>query len=193
MGLLELPKELRDHIFSYILIKPQNTITMLSNSHCFQSEVSASQPTISKVNKQLRAETLPIFYSSNTFLAELSDPEDLTTAKNWLAALGDRNIRHLRHLILSGWTNIEHHEPGMQTTWRYRYVRMVFDLREGVLELEKERWAESQMSPMPCAMWWIDELMHSFREMMAAKGKDRFTAEDLRGLMEGFHGFCASV
>lgn len=187
-GLLDLPKELRDQIVSSILIKPQNTITMLSNSHCFQSEVSASQPAISKVSKQLRAETLPIFYSSNLFLAELSDPADLATAKNWLAAIGDGNVRHLRHLVLSGWTKVERHEHG-RLGWQYRYIRLVFDLRDGQLMLENDQDAET---PTPSMTWGIDGLKQSFRAMVAAKAGRRFTAEEVGELMEEFHALCAA-
>lgn len=189
MGLLDLPKELRDHICSYLLIKPQNTITMLSNAACFQSEVSASQPTITKVSQQLRAETLPIFYSSNVFLAELTHSEDLAIAKSWLAALGDRNVRHLRHLVLSGWTSVEDYAAGRQM-WRMRYVQMKFDLRDGKLELENDRGVES---PTPSVMWCIDALMQSFREMVEARGGERFTARQVEELMEEFHGLCASA
>lgn len=187
-GLLDLPKELRDQIVSSILIKPQNTITMLSNSHCFQSEVSASQPTISMVSKQLRAEALPIFYSSNHFLAELSNPDDLATARNWLAAIGDGNVRHLRHLVLSGWTKVERHEQG-RPGHQHLYIRLVFDLRDGQLILENDRGMETTT---PSAMWCIDGLKQAFRETFAAKSGRRFTAEEVGELMEKFHALCAA-
>lgn len=188
MGLLNLPRELRDEILSYILIKPQNTITMLSNSYCYRSEVSASQPAVSKVSKQLRAETLPVFYNSNVFLAELSDPDDLRTAKSWLSAIGASNVEHLRHLVLSGWTKVDHYAGGRQG-WLYRYVRVVFDLREGEIVLENDHGVES---PTPTVMWHIDGLKHSFREMTEAKKGERFTASEVEELMEEFHDFCAS-
>ena len=183
MTLVDLPKELRDEIFSHLLLKPQNTITMLSNSHCFRSEISAAQPTISRVCKQLRAETLPIFYSSNRFLAELGDPEDLATAKNWLLAIGDENVRHLRHLVLSGWTRRARNEQG-SLSGMYRYVRLVFDLREGKLRLEEQQDLEKCA---PQVLRWVEGLKQCFREMVEAKGKERFTAGEVRRLMEEFH------
>lgn len=183
MGLLDLPEELRDEIFSHILLKPQNTITMLSNSHCFRSEVSAAQPTISQVCKQLRMETLPVFYGSNRFLAELGEAEDLETARNWLATIGDSNVRYLRHLVLSGWTRRAHDEQGRQVG-NYHYVRLVFDLREGKLRVEEQ---ENLARCAPGVRRWIDGLKDSFRRMVGAKGGETFTAGGVRRLMEEFH------
>lgn len=183
MGLLDLPKELRDAIFSHILLKPQNTITMLSNSHCFRSEVSAAQPTISQVSRQLRAETLPVFYGSNRFLAELGDPEDLDTAKNWLGAIGDQNVRFLRHLVLSGWTRKARNQDG-NLSGMYRYVRLVFDLREGRLRVGEEQDLEKCA---PGTLRWIDQLKQSFQAIVEAKGGERFRAVEVRRLMEEFH------
>ncbi|KAI7162892.1 hypothetical protein KC352_g26620, partial [Hortaea werneckii] len=86
------PQELRDEITAYLVLKPRDTvITMLSNHACHRSEVSAAQPNLARVNHQLRREILPQFYRSNHFLAEVSDPEDLATAKRWLDAIGDEN------------------------------------------------------------------------------------------------------
>ncbi|KAF2765570.1 hypothetical protein EJ03DRAFT_250063, partial [Teratosphaeria nubilosa] len=91
-GFLGLPIEIRDHIYELVVVRQQTTITMLSNFDCHRSEVSACQPAISMVNHQFRAETLPIFYSMNLFLAEVSDRTDLMIASRWLEAIGDDNV-----------------------------------------------------------------------------------------------------
>lgn len=189
MGLLDLPKELRDEIFSHLLLKPRNTITMLSNSHCFRSEVSAAQPALSQVSKQLRAETLPVFYGSNRFLAELGDAEDLETAKNWLVAIGDGNVRFLRHLVLSGWTRRAHNEQSQQVG-NYCYVRLIFDLREGKVRVEER---EDFAWRTPGILRWIDGLKDTFRRMVEAKKGDRFKAGEVMRLMEGFHQVLAEA
>lgn len=187
MGLMDLSQELRDYTFSFILIKPQNTITMLSNAHCFQSEVSASQPALSKVSKQLRAEALPIFYNSNVFLAEISDAEDLETAKNWLAAIGDENVRHLRHLVMSGWTKPEQSGNGRQG-FQYQYIRLMFDLREGKVGAG----IQSEAAP-PGAERYVEEMESSFRRAVDLKVGERWTADELGGLMERFNAICTSA
>lgn len=187
MGLMDLPQELRDYVFSFILIKPQNTITMLSNAHCFQSEVSASQPALSKVSKQVRAETLPNFYNSNVFLAEISDSEDLETAMNWLAAIGDENVRHLRHLVMTGWTRAEQSGSRRQG-FQYRYVRLVFDLREGEVRMGTEFEAVA-----PGAKRYVEEMESSFRRAVDLKGGERLTVNELGGLMERFNAICTSA
>ena len=106
-GLLALPAELREQIYGLIVAKPLNTITMLSNYDCFSSsEVSALQPAISHVCRQLRHETLATFYGRNVFLAEVSDGLDLRTALRWLNKIGEINVARLRHLVLCGWTRV---------------------------------------------------------------------------------------
>ena len=61
IGLLDLPPELREEIYSYLVVKPQAIVTVLDNYECINSESSAGQPPLAKVNKQLRAEVLPLF------------------------------------------------------------------------------------------------------------------------------------
>ena len=55
-GLLGLPPEIREQIYELVVVKDCNTITMLSNHDCHRSEISASQPVLSRVNRQLRDE-----------------------------------------------------------------------------------------------------------------------------------------
>ncbi|KAI7570489.1 hypothetical protein KC319_g2044 [Hortaea werneckii] len=129
---LGLPQELRDEIAAYLVLKPRDTvITMLSNHACHRSEVSAAQPALARVNHQLRREILPQFYGSNHFLAEVSDAEDLATAKRWLDAIGDENASCLCKLVLCGWTRV----PFGHMISR-RWVKVRLDLQRGSLELE---------------------------------------------------------
>lgn len=102
-GFLDLPQELRDEIYQYVLIKDHAVITLLSNEDC-KSQISAAQPPICYVSKQIRSEALPIFYRSNNFAAELADDEDLETLQNWFATIGKQNVKDLRVLSLSACT-----------------------------------------------------------------------------------------
>ncbi|RMY28979.1 hypothetical protein D0866_09028 [Hortaea werneckii] len=138
--LLGLPQELRDEISAYLVLKPRDTVvTMLSNYDCHRSEVSAAQPALARVNRQLRKEILPRFYGCNHFLAEVSDPEDLATAKRWLDAIGDENASFLCRLILCGWTRV----PFGHMISR-RWVKVGLDLQRGTLELEPSKTGDEQ-------------------------------------------------
>ncbi|KAF2170637.1 hypothetical protein M409DRAFT_19452 [Zasmidium cellare ATCC 36951] len=187
---LGLPQELRDLILAHILIKPTNTITMLPNFTCHANEISALQPPVSQVNRQLRHETLPVFYSANTFTAQLDNAVDLDIALAWLTAIGDDNISHLRKIILCGWTRVPF---GRMIT--KRFLRVVLDLKAGSLEMEsmegdygssdyglKEDGLEIKKS--------VEELKAVFGKMVKARGGRAFDERSLMELMLGFHGLC---
>ncbi|CAK3967062.1 unnamed protein product [Lecanosticta acicola] len=189
--LLGLPRELRDLILEYILLKPTNTITMLMNFGCYANEVSARPPEICAVNRQLRAEALPAFYSGNTFTAQLDNEEDLETAKDWLSAIGDANVQHLRRLALCGWTR----EPCGQQMLSRRWVKVVFDLKEGALEVEGKdggRWGRQsdgyhQKRPESKA---IEGLKVAFRRLFDIFDGQPFDGDTVGDLMDGFNRLC---
>ena len=183
-GLLDLPPELRDQIYEYLVLKQRNTITMLPNYGSFQSPVSAAQPAICCVNRQIRAETLPMFYSNNLFLAEVSDSTDLAIAKNWLVVIGDENIRHLRRLALCGHTKVLFRAMTCRL-----WIRVVFDLKDGTLGIEGN---EAKVDEHSHVVKDAKELKAAYQKMVflrQGKGFDSFTLEML---MDGFNRLCTT-
>ncbi|KAI7198290.1 hypothetical protein D0869_06996 [Hortaea werneckii] len=189
---LGLPQELRDEISAYLVLKPRDTVvTMLSNYDCHRSEVSAAQPALARVNRQLRKEILPRFYGGNHFLAEVSDPEDLATAKRWLDAIGDENAGCLCRLILCGWTRV----PFGHMISR-RWVKVGLDLQRGSLELEPSKTGDEQQQH-PYVSKSIEGLRRSFERLAGgasggATQRCRFTVATLQYLLDGFHGLCVA-
>ena len=179
-GLLALPAELREQIYSLIVIKPRNTITMLSNHSIFASEISATQPALSHVNHQLRRETLDAFYGSNVFVAEVSDRTDLGTALRWLSAIGDVSVGRLRRLVLCGWTRVPFGHMMVR-----RWVKVSLDLRDGTIEFEDCETLPHRSSLMRA----IEDMRESFRALVAARDGG-FDAESLGRFMRGFHNMC---
>ena len=166
------------------MLKQKTTITMLPHYGCSQSLISAAQPALCCVNKQIRAETLPIFYSSNLFLAEVSDDTDLDIAKDWLAAIGIDNIRHLRRLALCGWTSVTFGHMNCRL-----WIRAVLDLKDGTMEVEGN---EAKVNQSSHVVKDAKQLKAAYQQMVAAReGKD-FDADALGGLMDGFHALCIS-
>lgn len=184
---LGLPQEIRDEIAAYLVLKPRDTVvTMLSNYDCHRSEVSAVQPALARVNHQLRKEILPQFYGGNHFLAEVSDPEDLATAKRWLDAIGDENASCLCRLVLCGWTRV----PFGHMISR-RWVKVGLDLQRGNLELEPSNTGDEQQHPYVSKS--IEGLRRSFERLAGASAttqRCRFTVAALQHLLDGFHGLC---
>ncbi|KAK3075615.1 hypothetical protein LTR53_000953 [Teratosphaeriaceae sp. CCFEE 6253] len=182
-GILSLPAELREQIYETMVGKLKNTITMLTNYDCFHSEVSASQPAISRVCHQLRHETLATFYSSNVFLAEVSDQADLETALRWLATIGESNVARLRHIALCGWTRVPFGHMMVR-----RWVRVVLDLKDGTIRFEDCETLPARSNLMRA----IEEMKESFGALVTARGGKRFDAKSLGGFLVGFHDMCAA-
>lgn len=75
--LLNLPAELRNAIYEYVLPKEEHAFWM---ADCYKRKV----PGILLANKQIRSEALPIFYQSNIWV-RISDL-DLSCPTHWLWA-----------------------------------------------------------------------------------------------------------
>jgi len=160
---------------------------MLSNYDCYSCEISACQPALSRVSHQLRNEVLPLFYSCNLFLAEVSDHEDLATAKRWLQAIGDANVSSLRRLVLCGWTRVPFGHMVAK-----RWVRIILNLKEGTIEVEAKSTEDGQHPQVTKA---ISDMKASFREMAEARRGPRgpwFDVDSVGDLMDGFHGLCTA-
>lgn len=180
-GLFKLPQELRDQIYGYVLLKSHATITMLPHYNSAQSLISAAQPALCCANKQLRAETLPVFYNINLFLAEISDEEDLNVAKNWIDTIGDENLGHVHRLALCGWT------MGLGVgTW----LRMVINLKDCTMEGEQNVMMSGPDRDPPSKGKKVVEFRKMFEQVVEAKGCRAWDAELLLRLMGGFNALC---
>lgn len=93
-SLLALPRELRDQIFLPLLVLDSDQATL------------PQQPTVTAINRQIRAETLPDYYRLNVISFQLDSRKWLAIAQAWLSAIGDSNVGYLRRLEFSGWRRI---------------------------------------------------------------------------------------
>jgi hypothetical protein len=67
---LDLPPELRNHVYRILLVKPAGERITLRGA-------DRAQPSLLRVNKQLRGETASIYYSENTFTFHIHDVNGL--------------------------------------------------------------------------------------------------------------------
>jgi hypothetical protein len=82
--LLSLPFELRAQIFHHALSHPPHLVTFRLDHVQAQYYTSATPlPALTRVNRQIRAETLPLFFQRNTFVLHAEEPKILD-AKAWL-------------------------------------------------------------------------------------------------------------
>ncbi|KAF2433905.1 hypothetical protein EJ08DRAFT_731070 [Tothia fuscella] len=99
-ALLKLPAELRSCIYEYALSLPENDqFTCLQPGSCYEStcqahETNPSTPPLTQVNRQLRKETLAMFYNSNVFRIDIRD------VGGWLNRLRKANITPPTRTIL---------------------------------------------------------------------------------------------
>ncbi|SMQ50791.1 unnamed protein product [Zymoseptoria tritici ST99CH_3D7] len=92
--LMDLPPELRCRIYEYcvVLDKP-----LAAPRSCRGDDSDyANQPAISRTMKQIRAETLPIFYKLNAFEFRLATSEDTRQFCQYIDNIGMRNRRLMR-------------------------------------------------------------------------------------------------
>ena len=66
--LLELPAEIRTYIFELAIRSDKTVVTFRSDDYQEDTLQEATQPSLTRANRQLRLETLPLFYSLNTFV-----------------------------------------------------------------------------------------------------------------------------
>ncbi|KAI7569872.1 hypothetical protein KC317_g2945, partial [Hortaea werneckii] len=94
--LLELPPELRDLIYEYTLQSSDSSnrmVTFKLDHYQRDTLTQAVQPPLLHLNRQIRQETLPLFYSTQLFILH-SEATKADDARRWLMC----NARHLRRL-----------------------------------------------------------------------------------------------
>ncbi|TKA75036.1 hypothetical protein B0A49_02183 [Cryomyces minteri] len=91
--ILKLPRELRDLFYRLFLI---SRMKILGIPHM----PALAQPPLTRVCRQIRNESLPIFYGGNTFRAFCDDPLTISAFGSWLRLIGNDNCALLRHVCM---------------------------------------------------------------------------------------------
>ncbi|KAF7198520.1 hypothetical protein HII31_00259 [Pseudocercospora fuligena] len=104
--LLDLPPELRNRIYEYVVVEEN----ILIPSICHHRERTyAVQPAITKVNRQIRDESLSVFYGCNKFEVHVHRC-DFDFFSEWMNTVGVSNRQRLRNIkfsLLDRWTCAE--------------------------------------------------------------------------------------
>lgn len=93
--LLALPPELRDLIFEYALTSSRPIVTFRLDTYQRDSFEEATQPALTRVNRQLRLETLSVFYACNAFVLH-TEGAKLDDAREWLCC-NEAYLKTMRH------------------------------------------------------------------------------------------------
>jgi hypothetical protein len=94
--LLELPAELRDAIYEFALTSSKPTVTFQLDKYQKDSYAQAIQPALTRVSRQIRAESLPVYYACNDFILH-TDPTKCIDARRWMECIS-AHILKLRRL-----------------------------------------------------------------------------------------------
>ncbi|KAL1637054.1 hypothetical protein SLS58_009494 [Diplodia intermedia] len=90
LPILELPGEIRNMIYSYVVDKSWHSTTW---------SVGGPLPSYVRVNRQMRAEMLPIYYGRLNVTMDLDRQERWEDARRWLLAVGD-SVRFLGNVTI---------------------------------------------------------------------------------------------
>jgi len=139
---LDLPPELRDHIYESAVY----TGTLYPSTRRESSSNQATQPPITRASRQLRKESLPLFYSTNSFAMhpccvhctcdrpnggsceKITGNVAASAFMKWFESIGYANIRHI-HKITVFW--------GPSPSRSYHIVDLVQDLTKRKLVAEE--------------------------------------------------------
>lgn len=84
--LLNLPPEIRDLIFEFALTSPKPVVSFRLDEYQRQSYQEAIQPSLTRVNCQIRKESLPIFYNINEIVLH-SENSKVNDTRQWLRCI----------------------------------------------------------------------------------------------------------
>lgn len=104
--LAKLATELRLQIYTHALARPTplhlRSLTERHAENWNHIDRSSYQPNLLRLNRQMRAESLPLFYALNCFQIALDFKFGLRWASQWLYALPEQAPGALRWLLLQG-------------------------------------------------------------------------------------------
>ena len=84
--LLDLPPELRDMIFTFALTSSKPIVSFRLDEYQKQSYQEVIQPPLTKVSRQIRRETLPIFFSCNSIILHTESTKS-RDSQRWLQCI----------------------------------------------------------------------------------------------------------
>jgi hypothetical protein len=145
IGLFSLPREVRDIIWEDVVTDDWTPRIILQRyDHC-RDEYRPHQPAMCRVSRQIRSETLPLFYSRTLFRVHFStigiaqrflNIKQFHATKNWLEAIGERNLQslqilefHITFQTQNRWRFVPHFD-------RWQNVRLHVDIRSGQITIQ---------------------------------------------------------
>lgn len=96
--LLDLPAELRTYIFELVVTSDKYLVTFRLDKYQQDTHQEATQPALTRVSKQLRRESLLLFYTANTFVLH-SEGAKAEEGHKW-ARCNERYLTEMTSLVI---------------------------------------------------------------------------------------------
>ena len=93
-----LPPEIRDAIYEFALTSDKPVVAFCLDHYQRDSYQEATQPPLTRVNRQIRRESLPVFYGCNDIVLH-SDSSKASDTHRWLRCI-EPNLAMLRRISL---------------------------------------------------------------------------------------------
>lgn len=170
---IDLPPELRNLIFDFALVHHENGD--LANIHPVKKasyKRALGTLALTQVSSDLRKETLPIYYSVNTFALMPTASHEYKVAEEWLKLIGPGAVRHIRHILRNAmpFYDIDAHE-----------VTLAIKLSGSKTEVRQDSVCKACAEKAMTAVRMIEI---AERKIKRKGGKPRVTALGIMGLLE---------
>jgi hypothetical protein len=177
--LLDLPTELREYIFSLVVTSEKPIIAAELDKYQAESYEQASQPSITKVSRQIRREALPLYFERNEIIM-YTDGDKYRGAQNWL----QDNQSHLSKLWrLAFWVRYQDLESGISHSSGIISVHLRHDPRLGRWVVDdKWRWITVVRKPADAEEDGVS-LGQLLTKLVNKRSRAKLTVEDYREIM----------
>jgi hypothetical protein len=177
--LLDLPAELREHIFSLAVTSEKPIVTFRLDKFQKESYTQAFQPAITKVSRQVRREALPLYYDCNEFIIH-TEGQKAEDAHRWLY-YSQPHLPKLCRLAL--WmryvTLTNDHSPSSGAIGVY----LRHDPRADCWVVS-DSWRWITVVRKPSGVEWDGMLLIQFlTQLVDGRSRTKLTAEDYVGIM----------
>jgi len=98
---MDLPRELRDSIYENVFTPETGEVISIDKHSAYRPQSRAVQPAITRLSRQIRKETLPMFYALSSFELRLDGVtlhQSTEVLKKWIEAIGAENARRITNL-----------------------------------------------------------------------------------------------
>lgn len=171
--LLELPPEIREHIFAFAVTAEKPIVTFRLDPFQQDDYEEASQPTITRVSRQVRREALPLFYECNEFIIH-TEGQKAEDAYCWLH-YNQPHLSKLSHLAF--WVRYVARMDNVSPSSGALGVYLYHDARDGCWKVSDEwRWITVVRKPVSVEQDG-STLVGIFRRLMEGRSRSELDAE----------------